>query len=482
MKENQDVQNFIKLHQRIFNFIDKRFSKKSFFGRPLTLLSLALFYVLLHFGGVVENIVNSDFIVSSDIRQANLLAIFRDTELINFFIWITLLGKWQIILIFSLAFLSILWIWEKQHYIMPFLICIFGSELFTSIGKIVFHRQRPTLAVYSENSFSFPSGHATIAVAFYGFVAYFLIRNFKRWKYKINIFFFFLLVIILIGFSRLYLGVHYVSDVWGGYLLGSMWLIISISLLEYNLSTNKNLHKIVFDKTKVKTFISIISFALLAYIAYGIYYQIPVEMSLREPSSAQVNIINDIFSNERIRFTETISGKPQEPVSFIIIAKNDEQFLELFQRAEWFLADDVSFSSLVKTARAAIMKKSYPEAPMTPSFWNDEVHVFGFEKETELASARTRHHARFWKSNFITDSGQAIYLGTASFDSGIKWGITHRIAPDIDTERDFLFSDLSTTGMIEKAEETQFVKPVLGNNFSGDPFFTDGKNYVITIK
>jgi len=117
-------------------------------------------------------------------------------------------------------------------------------------------------------------------------------------------------------------------------------------------------------------------------------------------------------------------GEKQEPLSFIVIAKNDQQFIDLFE-------------------------KSYPKAPMIPDFWNAKVHDFGFEKETNLNSPRMRHHARFWKTNYIVKNGYNIYVGTASFDSGIKWGIAHKINPDIDTEREFLYKDLQKTGMIE---------------------------------
>ena len=89
--------------------------------------------------------------------------------------------------------------------------------------------------MYLEKSFSFPSGHATIAVAFYGFIIYFLIKNVKSWNRKINIFFTGFILIILIGFSRLYLGVHFVSDVWAGYLIGAIWLIIGIGFTEFYL-------------------------------------------------------------------------------------------------------------------------------------------------------------------------------------------------------------------------------------------------------
>ena len=78
------------------------------------------------------------------------------------------------VLILGLGFIfisvALLWLWRKNYYILPLFIAVAGSELFTSLGKLAFHRPRPELAVYAEHSFSFPSGPATIAVAFYGFV------------------------------------------------------------------------------------------------------------------------------------------------------------------------------------------------------------------------------------------------------------------------------------------------------------------------
>jgi hypothetical protein len=119
---------------------------------------------------------------------------------------------------------------------------------------------------------------------------------------------------------------------------------------------------------------------------------------------------------------------------------------------------------------------------MTPDFWNSEVHNFGFEKETAADNVRTRHHTRFWKTNYVTENGENIYVGTASFDNGIKWGVTHKINPDVDTEREFLFNDLQNTGLLSKTEKQQFVEPKLGSNFSGDLFFTDGKLYLFFVK
>ena len=119
---------------------------------------------------------------------------------------------------------------------------------------------------------------------------------------------------------------------------------------------------------------------------------------------------------------------------------------------------------------------------MTPSFWNGQVHDFGFEKPTEAGSVRARHHARLWKTNFMTADGRRVYVGTASLDTGLKWVITHQIEPDVDTERATVVEDLTKAQVVEQARLEQFVKPTLGTNFSGDQFFTDGKIYLVELK
>ena len=75
-----------------------------------------------------------------------------------------------------------------------------------------------------------------------------------------------------------------------------------------------------------------------------------------------------------------------------------------------------------------------------------------------------------------------MYVGTASLDIGMKWFITHKIKSDIDTEREFLFVDLENGRLILNYEKIQSVVPVLGRNFLGDQFFTDGKLYLIVLK
>jgi len=131
----------------------------------------------------------------------------------------------------TIIILFILYFRKKKEFIVPFLSTVVSAEAVTFFAKIFFQRGRPLLAVFHETDFSFPSGHATIAVAFYGYLTYILIKSVKE-KYKWPLIILAIIIIGLIGFSRLYLGVHYLSDVIAGYLVGSIALVMAINFIK----------------------------------------------------------------------------------------------------------------------------------------------------------------------------------------------------------------------------------------------------------
>ena len=481
IQQNTDIQKYVSKHQKFFTFLSNRFDKNKFSGRTLTFLFLTFVYIIFLLGGSMESLIKSEIITFVDIRVVNLMLLFRDSELIKFFMTITVLGSSKTIILITVASTSILLLSKKRTYIIPFLTTIVGSTVFAYLGKMFFHRPRPEFSVYLEKSFSFPSGHATIAVALFGFLSYIIIREYQSWRVKVNIFFTTLLLIILIGFSRIYLGVHYVSDVWEGYLLGALWLIIGISISQYLFSKKTINQVIITTKTKLYSYLIII-FTIFFYIflAWSFHPTLLIE---------NINLTNStldsplgIFKSEQVKYTETLTGQRQEPISFVILAKNQQDFLAIFNSASWQLADIIDINNTYKLVQAALFKKPYETAPMTPSFWNAKTNDFGFEKANETNNARQRHHARFWKTSYTTADDYNIYVGTSSFDEGIKWGITHRISPDIDTEREKLFIDLKNTELIKYYSKEKNVNPVLGKNFTGDQFFTDGNLYLIKLK
>lgn len=154
----------------------------------------------------------------------------RSGFLTTIFSLFSFLGNWQFIVLAMVLLVVILIVKKKLSFIAPFILVVGGSGLVTFLGKIYFHRPRPLFSVFKETGFSFPSGHATVAVAFFGFLAFMMIS--LGWaKKKSLIYTSSALLIILIGFSRMYLGAHYLSDVVVGYVVGLVFLFVSVFLL-----------------------------------------------------------------------------------------------------------------------------------------------------------------------------------------------------------------------------------------------------------
>lgn len=105
-----------------------------------------------------------------------------------------------------------------------------GGLLLSTILKFVFHRARPLTAAefMTHPSYSFPSGHAMNSMITYGFLAFLALDLVRERGRRIAIVIVALVVIGAIGFSRVYLGVHFVTDVVGGWLAGTAWLIVGI--------------------------------------------------------------------------------------------------------------------------------------------------------------------------------------------------------------------------------------------------------------
>lgn len=483
---NPRVQKFVGSHPRLFSFLGRRLDKNHFYGRPLTYLSLAFAYVLFLFLGVVEDVLASNVIVQVDSRLENLVNAFRSPALVKLFLLITVLGKWHLIVPFTAGLSLIFFFLKKQRYLIPLWLTTFGTIVFTFLGKIAFQRPRPISAVYLESSFAFPSGHATLAVAFFGFLAYFLWRELDSWKQKVNVLFASLAVIIFVGLSRLYLGVHYLSDIWAGYLLGALWLIIGISVMEWLTFKNFDLKiKLPVKLDYARTLIVLVAVLEMAiYAGYVLSYRPPLnpEKFKGLETIITADVLRTLEEKNFSRYSEKLDGSPREPISFIITAGGDEELRDAFGRSGWQEADPLNFDSLAKIAAAAVLNRRYDRAPMTPSFWQAEVNALAFEKPTETGSLRERHHARFWKTNLRTPGGKAVYAGVTGLDVGTAWWVAHRVSEDIDSEREYLWQDLKSTGLVATHKKTGFVEPVSSKNFSRGQFFTDGAAYLVELK
>lgn len=150
-------------------------------------------------------------------------------------LFITFLGKHQFLIPANLILIFYFILVKKQTWFSIRVITIAISSLVLMLLlKQLFQRKRPLSPLLkAAKGLSFPSGHAIMAVTFYGLLIYILrhsiTTNWMSWSLTILV----LVLIILIGFSRIYLRVHYPSDVVAGFIIGLLWLLISLAVLKW---------------------------------------------------------------------------------------------------------------------------------------------------------------------------------------------------------------------------------------------------------
>jgi membrane protein DedA with SNARE-associated domain/membrane-associated phospholipid phosphatase len=484
---NPHVESLLKRHPRITRFLAERFDTRRFEGLTLTLLSIGLAYSLVLLGGLVEDLVTADPIVGVDRRLEALLLVFRTPALLAAFVKVTLLGNWQIILGGAVLFSLYLFLVKEKDFLLPFWVSLGGCGFFSTAGKWLLHRQRP-FDMTRLMEYSFPSGHSTYTAFFYGFLIYFFARQAKDRTRRINLVFLWAGITAAVAFSRLYLGVHYLSDVLAGMLLGISWLLAGIGLVELKKARkprDESGGTPIEDKRKQRWGYALLAAFACLYLFVAATYTPPYfrEPAPQAPLGVEADPLASFDSGHLPRYTETITGSPQEPLSLMIIVKNEALLVESLKKAGWEKADPVSLRTLAKAFYAALRNRSYPSAPVTPSFWNAAPLDLAFEKETALRSIRQRHHIRLWKTGYRMPGGSLQYVGTASFDKGVKWlHFSHRIDPAIDAEQKTFVEDCLKAGIVSSVKTVPFVAPSMGANFSGDAFFSEGKIAVLEIR
>jgi membrane protein DedA with SNARE-associated domain/membrane-associated phospholipid phosphatase len=481
IRDNPDVRALVERHPILFKFLSERVSRESFAGLPVTVLASAFVYFLFLYAGSTLDFVRQSQIVAADVRVASLLSAFRDPALVRFFTVFTALGSWKVIAILAITVSAVLLLQRRQHYLPGLWLALIGNQLTVSLLKNLFARPRPEMAVYAESSYSFPSAHSAASVAFFGFLIFVLIR--ERVGPILVSFLVGVTLIFLIGLSRIYLVEHYLSDVLNGYLVGALWVLLGIWLAEW-LHTRRDLNTraAILPWQRIASIAAVVS-AVVAVVMIVEDYQ--KTRNLRSvPAIIQLDVpLETAFAVGQLStHSENILGQQQEPVSLVVLAADDAAFAEAFSKAGWLVADRPGVSTMSHAAFAAWFNKQYDTAPVTPAFWNGRPNDFGFQIGTAEKSLRVRHHARFWRTGFRTQDGLLIFVGTASFDDGLKWELTHRIAPNIDAERDLLATDIQNTSLISSEQRIQLVAPILGQNLTGDPFFTDGKAIVFQLE
>jgi membrane-associated phospholipid phosphatase len=201
-------------------------------GLPLLSALVALGASLWAFGLIADAIVEEE--AGTDQRLANWLHERATDPLTDLFHGITFLGNFVTLLAVTVLAVTILWRRRERTDAVFVALAFVGAQLLSSSLKLGFRRDRPFFPdpLATESTFSFPSGHALVSLAVYGAIALVVARRLSTNGRRALLVAAVAVLVIAIGFSRLYLGVHFLSDVLAGYAAGIAWLSLLYVALE----------------------------------------------------------------------------------------------------------------------------------------------------------------------------------------------------------------------------------------------------------
>ena len=226
----------------VWRFLAKRFSPGEYLGLHLTLGLLLSGVALVAFTVVANDVVERKDITRFDQRLAWILHERATPGGLAFFRAVSDAASIPVVLAVGAAGAILLSILRRWHPLAGWLTALGGAAILTVGLKHTFARPRPDFAqpFPAEFVWSFPSGHAMGALVVYGMAAYLLARWLKGTLSRLLLVGIAGALGLLIGFSRLYLGVHYFSDVLAGYAIGLVWLAVCATGVELALHRRRS--------------------------------------------------------------------------------------------------------------------------------------------------------------------------------------------------------------------------------------------------
>ncbi|MBO5004180.1 MAG: phosphatase PAP2 family protein [Clostridia bacterium] len=199
---------------------------------------IILFICVISFIFLVEDVMDSDIMVF-DAKWYNFISLHLISDVITPVAkFITNFGSAYWLIGFSIFLLFVI----KNRKIGISILLNLGISTITNYTlKQILQRPRPTeFRIIDESGYSLPSGHSMVSMAFYGYLIYLVYKNIKNKYIRISLITFLSILIVSIGISRIYLGVHYTSDVIAGFLVAIAYLIIYTNTIKNNTNNITN--------------------------------------------------------------------------------------------------------------------------------------------------------------------------------------------------------------------------------------------------
>ena len=475
--ERPAIRKLRERYPRTLTFVARRLNPRDPWGLPATLATIAVIAGIWWLLGIVQDIVGKDPLVTVDVRLHNSMPLFRSPGVTRLMLAITEFGSpavsWAIA--FALAFFALAR--GLRRLAVTFVLAVAGSGILSVVLKVAFGYARPPDALIATHDASFPSGHLLADGVPYGLLALLVLQSHTRPVKRASVTMFLLLLIASVGISRLYLGIHWPSDLLASLAVALICLALVLFFLHYERPIPRiDNFTIPLSPTAMRRLavVAIIIGAVIgALLIQGVKLVAAARPVPRRPFPETVLL-------------EGLIGERMEPISLVLIGSNDD-LIATFIHAGWNKADLPTPIRVVKEGLAAIENRSDPTGPATPAYLADRPQDLTFEKpDPSSPGVGHRHHTRVWPTAYCAAPDcRPISVATASYDVGIELSAqlhlpTHRIDPHIDNERALITSDLSHAGATVRGI-VAIVPPLRGMNAAGDPFVTDGRAVILTM-
>lgn len=179
------------------------------------------------------------------------------------------------------------------------------------------------------------------------------------------------------------------------------------------------------------------------------------------------------------------NGAPGDRVNFILVG-SEEQVQGALKAAGWVVVDRTNQDAVLSGLLASLSKQSYVTLPMSELRLFGRGQDFGYAQADPLRVVASRHHFRLWKVPFDLE-GQTVWAGAGTHDIGFDRdqrnnGVTHKIDPNTDSERDYIRDSLAETGLVLKTEYMTPADPVLkARTATGSEFTSDGRTLLVYL-
>ncbi len=206
-----------------------------------------------------------------------------------------------------------------------------------------------------------------------------------------------------------------------------------------------------------------------------------------EPSATPVDLKLPVVTQSMIdRIPRRVSdeqGDPGDNTNFVVVG-NEDKVLALFEAGGWVKVDRDRKGAVLSGLLATLSKQAYLTLPMSELTLFGRVQDYGMAHAEPIQVVAQRHHLRLWKAPFKVE-GQELWVGAATHDIGFDRdqrnnGITHKIDPNVDDEREFVGRTLDETGLVAKLSYITPSQPSTeARTATGATFHSDGRVLVI---